>query len=106
MEEKVQKMKLLTKIKNKIIHWCGGYTFDDLPQRRIIRTEYPIEHLKFNYRYFPNMPKELIDKEMAHLFAKAILENKLYTEEIVNSIETPKLLNASYSIYIARPKEN
>lgn len=99
-------MKLLTKIKNKIIHWCGGYTFDDLPRHKIIHTEYPIEHLKFSYKYFLGTPKELIDEEMARSFAKAILENKLYTKETINSIETPELLNASYSIYIARPKEN
>ena len=97
---------LIKKIKNKIIHWCGGYTFNDLPQQRIIHTEYPIEHLKFSYKYFIGTPHEIIEKEMMQSFANAILKNKLYTSETVNSRETPQLLNTTYSIYIARPKEN
>lgn len=99
-------MKLLTKIKNKIIHWCGGYTFNDLPQHRIVHIEYPVEHLQFNFKYFIGTPKERIDQEMAESFANAILKNKLYESQTINSRETPELLNTIYSIYIARPKEN
>lgn len=103
-------MKLLTKIKNKIIHLCGGYTYEELPYNKfynVVHTEYPVEHLKFNYKYFLGTPKERIDQEMAESFANAILQNKLYTSTTINSMETPELLNTTYSIYIARPqKEN
>ena len=99
-------MKLLTKIKNKIIHWCGGYTFDDLPRQRIVHIEYPVEHLQFSFKYFLGTPREKIEQEMAESFANAILKNKLYESQTINSRETPELLNTIYSIFIARPKEN
>ena len=96
-------MKLLTKIKNKIIHWCGGYT----RQEKLVVTtiQYPVKHLQFSYKYFLGTPRELIDKKMAQSFADAILQDKLYESRTINSCETPELLNTTYSIYIVDKSE-
>jgi len=102
-------MSLKEKIKRKLIHWCGGYTVDDLPNKKveIVKTMYPIEKIQYCHKYFLNeIPKKYIDREAINQLAEEIFKNKFYESKTESSIESPGLVMTSYSIYIARPPKN
>lgn len=102
-------MSLKEKIKRKLIHLCGGYTIDDLPDKKVelIKTIYPIERIQFCKKYFLNeVPREYIDEEAADFLANEIIKNGFYESQTESSIESPGLVMTSYSIYIAHPPKN
>ena len=102
-------MPFKEKIKRKLIHWCGGYTADDLPNKKIevVKNIYPIEKIQYCHRYFLNdVPRKYIDEEAANYLAKEIIKNGFYESTTESSIESPGLVMTSYSIYIAHPPKN
>lgn len=102
-------MSLKEKIKRKLIHWCGGYTADDLPNKKveIVKTIYPIEKIQYCHKYFLNeTPRKYIDEEAANYLAKEIIKNRFYESTTEGSMESPGLVMTSYSIYIAHPPKD
>ena len=95
-KDELEKLVNITKYKEEL---------GQLKEQKIVHIEYPVEHLQFSFKYFLGTPRERIEQEMAESFANAILKNKLYESQTINSKETPELLNIIYSIYIAKPKE-
>ena len=104
-------MKLISKIKQKIIHWCGGYTEEELLSNRkkveIIKTIYPIEKIQFSHRYFINeTPKQYMDNEAANYLTKEIIKRGFYKSRTESSKESPGLVITYYSIYVALPPKD
>ena len=99
-------MSLKEKIKRKLIHLCGGYTADDLPNKKVevIKTIYPIEKIQYCHKYFLNeVPRKYLDEEAVNYLAKEIIKNGFYESKTESSIESPGLVMTNYSIYIAHP---
>lgn len=99
-------MSFKEKIKRKLIHLCGGYTADDLPNKKVevVKTIYPIEKIQYCHKYFLNeVPRKYLDEEAINYLAKEIIKNGFYESKTESSMESPGLVMTNYSIYIAYP---
>lgn len=99
-------MSFKEKIKRKLIHLCGGYTADDLPNKKVevVKTIYPIEKIQYCHKYFLNeVPRKYLDEEAINYLAKEIIKNGFYESKTESSMESPGLVMTNYSIYIAHP---
>lgn len=102
-------MSLKEKIKRKLIHLCGGYTADDLPNKKVevVKTIYPIEKIQYCHKYFLNeVPRKYLDEEAVNYLAKEIIKNGFYESKTESSMESPGLVMTNYSIYITHPPKD
>ena len=99
-------MKFIGKLKEKIIHWCGGFTLEEKLrepiQHEIIKVEAPVRKINFERKYFIDTPRNYIDQEMAKEIGNFILKNGLYEVHTTNSQESPNLLYSIYTVYIVK----
>lgn len=82
------------KLKEKIIHWLGGYTYQEHKQVNIIQTTKPIITLK-SVSYLPTNPTiEDIDYCKQEL-AYQIAENMVNSQLIQFAVDYPEKITAT-----------
>lgn len=82
------------KLREKIIHWLGGYTYQDHHKMEIIRTEKPIITLRSAICFGENPDQREIDyskQELSYQLAKEMADRHL----IVFTLDRPDKMIAT-----------
>lgn len=92
-------------IKNKIIKWLGGYTQDELIEKKKVefcRTEYPIAVISVEFATTTLDPLDIIKKNLCYQVAEFIFEyNLLYYD--VSRNETNDCYVVRAKAYVREP---